>query len=129
MKDYKVRSEKKEARSAGRRKNSKYWYQKRIEQQEASYETVADTSLPFVKLINVGERLIVNKVQGYLQVRNSRYRKLPIVFKLLFLVVHVQSRIVYYLMNLHNQPRTVYFARVQLILIVLHLLYRNSLSL
>ncbi|ORY92088.1 6-phosphofructo-2-kinase-domain-containing protein [Syncephalastrum racemosum] len=63
-------------------------YKKRIEQQESVYETIADTKLPFVKLINVGERLIVNKVQGYLQ-----------------------SRIVYYLMNLHNQPRTVYFAR------------------
>ncbi|KAG0173407.1 hypothetical protein DFQ28_001581 [Apophysomyces sp. BC1034] len=63
-------------------------YTHRIEQHMANYETIADLSLPFVKLMNVGEQLIVNNVQGYLQ-----------------------SRIVYYLMNLHNRPRTIYFAR------------------
>ncbi|KAI8370639.1 6-phosphofructo-2-kinase-domain-containing protein [Radiomyces spectabilis] len=63
-------------------------YTKRIEQHKINYETIADLSLPFVKLMNVGEQLIVNNVQGYLQ-----------------------SRVVYYLMNLHNRPRTIYFAR------------------
>ncbi|KAI9488129.1 6-phosphofructo-2-kinase-domain-containing protein [Zychaea mexicana] len=63
-------------------------YTDRIKQHELDYETISDTSLPFVKLMNVGERLIVNHVQGYLQ-----------------------SRMVYYLMNLHNRPRTIFFAR------------------
>ncbi|CAM0140106.1 unnamed protein product [Umbelopsis sp. WA50703] len=38
--------------------------------------------------MNVGEQIIVNNVHGYLQ-----------------------SRLVFYLMNLHIQPRTIYFAR------------------
>ncbi|KAI8138089.1 6-phosphofructo-2-kinase-domain-containing protein [Fennellomyces sp. T-0311] len=63
-------------------------YTERIKQHELDYETIRDPSLPFVKLMNVGERLIVNHVQGYLQ-----------------------SRMVYYLMNLHNRRRTVFFAR------------------
>ncbi|KAI9271724.1 6-phosphofructo-2-kinase-domain-containing protein [Phascolomyces articulosus] len=64
-------------------------YTDRIKQHELDYETISDTSLPFVKLMNVGERLIVNHVQGYLQ-----------------------SRMVYYLMNLHNRFRTIFFARI-----------------
>ncbi|KAI8967802.1 6-phosphofructo-2-kinase-domain-containing protein [Mycotypha africana] len=63
-------------------------YNHRIEQCESKYETISNLSLPFVKLMNVGERIIVNNVQGYLQ-----------------------TRVVYFLMNLHNTPRTIYFAR------------------
>ncbi|CDH54432.1 bifunctional 6-phosphofructo-2-kinase fructose--bisphosphate 2-phosphatase [Lichtheimia corymbifera JMRC:FSU:9682] len=63
-------------------------YENRIKEHEAYYETINDVSMPFVKLINVGEHLVVNRVQGYLQ-----------------------SRIVYYLMNLHNRPRLIFFAR------------------
>ncbi|CAO3626010.1 unnamed protein product [Cunninghamella blakesleeana] len=63
-------------------------YTRRIQQHEAVYETIEDLTFPFVKLINVGEKLIVNNVHGYLQ-----------------------SRVVYYLMNLHNRPRIIYFAR------------------
>ncbi|KAI7893595.1 6-phosphofructo-2-kinase-domain-containing protein [Mucor mucedo] len=63
-------------------------YTHRIEQCEVHYKTITELSFPFVKLMNVGEQLIVNNVRGYLQ-----------------------SRIVYYLMNLHNHPRTIYFAR------------------
>ncbi|KAK4515899.1 uncharacterized protein ATC70_010857 [Mucor velutinosus] len=63
-------------------------YTHRIEQCELHYKVISDLTLPFVKLMNFGEQLIVNNVQGYLQ-----------------------SRIVYYLMNLHNRPRTIYFAR------------------
>ncbi|KAI8974444.1 6-phosphofructo-2-kinase-domain-containing protein [Pilobolus umbonatus] len=63
-------------------------YRHRIMQHEENYETITDTTLPFVKNMNAGEQLIVNNVIGYLQ-----------------------SRIVYYLMNLHIQPRTIYFAR------------------
>lgn len=34
-----------------------------------TYETITDLSQPFVKLMNVGEQIIVNNVHGYLQVR------------------------------------------------------------
>ncbi|KAI7899839.1 6-phosphofructo-2-kinase-domain-containing protein [Cokeromyces recurvatus] len=63
-------------------------YRRRIKQHEEYYETITDTTLPFVKNMNAGEQFIVNNVIGYLQ-----------------------SRIVYYLMNLHIQRRTIYFAR------------------
>jgi len=62
-------------------------YKHRIKQHEENYETITDTTLPFVKNMNAGEHFIVNNVIGYLQ-----------------------SRMVYYLMNLHIQPRTIYFA-------------------
>ncbi|KAJ2961772.1 hypothetical protein NQZ79_g3078 [Umbelopsis isabellina] len=42
---------------------------KRIEQHMLTYETIADLSQPFVKLMNVGEQIIVNNVHGYLQVK------------------------------------------------------------
>ncbi|GAA5814368.1 hypothetical protein MFLAVUS_007863 [Mucor flavus] len=63
-------------------------YKRRIKQHEDNYETITDTTLPFVKNMNAGEQFIVNNVIGYLQ-----------------------SRIVYYLMNLHIERRTIYFAR------------------
>ncbi|KAI8636617.1 6-phosphofructo-2-kinase-domain-containing protein [Parasitella parasitica] len=63
-------------------------YKRRIKQHEDNYETITDTTLPFVKNMNAGEQFIVNNVIGYLQ-----------------------SRIVYYLMNLHIQRRNIYFAR------------------
>ncbi|KAI7859429.1 6-phosphofructo-2-kinase-domain-containing protein [Circinella umbellata] len=63
-------------------------YKHRIERLMEHYETISDTGIPFVKLLNVGEKIIVNNVMGYLQ-----------------------SRMVYYLMNLHVQPRKIYFAR------------------
>ncbi|KAI9029752.1 bifunctional 6-phosphofructo-2-kinase/fructose-2,6-bisphosphate 2-phosphatase [Phycomyces nitens] len=63
-------------------------YKERIKRHEALYQTMTDTSLPFVKLMNVGEKIIVNNVAGYLQ-----------------------SRILHYLTNLHITPRTIYFAR------------------
>ncbi|EPY74341.1 hypothetical protein CB1_002101001 [Camelus ferus] len=44
--------------------------------------------LSFIKVINVGQRFLVNKVQDY-----------------------IQSKIVYYLMNIHVQPRTIYLCR------------------
>lgn len=44
--------------------------------------------LSFIKVIDVGRRFLVNRVQD-----------------------HIQSRIVYYLMNIHVQPRTIYLCR------------------
>ncbi|KAG0231140.1 hypothetical protein BGW42_000491 [Actinomortierella wolfii] len=63
-------------------------FKRRIDNHIPFYTTITDLSLSFVKLINAGERIIVNNVNGYLQ-----------------------SKIVYYLMNLHISPRTIYFAR------------------
>ncbi|KAG0341089.1 hypothetical protein BG004_006156 [Podila humilis] len=63
-------------------------FKRRIDNHVPFYTTISDLSLSFVKLINVGERIIVNNVHGFLQ-----------------------SKVVYYLMNLHISPRKIYFAR------------------
>ncbi|XP_018610357.2 6-phosphofructo-2-kinase/fructose-2,6-bisphosphatase 3-like isoform X3 [Scleropages formosus] len=67
-------------------------FQKRIECYQATYEPLDpdeyDRNLSFIKVIDVGRRFLVNRVQD-----------------------HVQSRIVYYLMNIHVQPRTIYLCR------------------
>jgi len=67
---------------------------KRIEHHVPYYEPITDSSLSFIKVhnlgveANVGEHVIVNNVKGYLQ-----------------------TRIVYYLINLHISTRTVYFLK------------------
>lgn len=63
-------------------------YYGRIRDREKSYETVEETTWPFIRIINVGEKIMVNNIRGYLQ-----------------------SRIVFFLMNIHNRPRMIYFAR------------------
>ncbi|KAF9551217.1 hypothetical protein EC957_010103 [Mortierella hygrophila] len=63
-------------------------FKRRIENHMPFYVTIEDKTLSWVKLINVGEKIIVNNVHGFLQ-----------------------SKIVYYLMNLHISPRKIYFAR------------------
>ncbi|KAF8330106.1 bifunctional 6-phosphofructo-2-kinase fructose-2,6-bisphosphate 2-phosphatase [Amanita rubescens] len=63
-------------------------YYRRINDHEKFYQTVEETEWPFIKIINVGEKIEVNNIQGYLQ-----------------------SRIVFFLMNIHNRYRTIYFAR------------------
>jgi 6-phosphofructo-2-kinase / fructose-2,6-biphosphatase 2 len=63
----------------------------RIKNYERVYETIDDTEnhLTYVKLINVGKMIIVNQLQDYLQ-----------------------SRCVYFLMNLHIKPRSIWLSRV-----------------
>uniref|UniRef100_A0A3P8ZKS3 6-phosphofructo-2-kinase domain-containing protein n=1 Tax=Esox lucius TaxID=8010 RepID=A0A3P8ZKS3_ESOLU len=66
-------------------------FKKRIECYENSYETldeVWDRHLSYIKIIDVGRRYLVNQVQD-----------------------HIQSRIVYYLMNIHITPRSIYLCR------------------
>ncbi|KAJ7683031.1 6-phosphofructo-2-kinase-domain-containing protein [Mycena rosella] len=63
-------------------------YYSRIRDHEIYYEPVEETTWPFIRIINVGEKIMVNNIQGYLQ-----------------------SRIVFFLMNIHNRYRTIYFAR------------------
>ncbi|KAJ3240052.1 Fructose-2,6-bisphosphatase [Chytriomyces hyalinus] len=67
-------------------------FMSRIYHYSKTYETLSrsenNSKISFVKLINIGERVLVNNVRGY-----------------------IQSRIVYFLMNLNITPRCVYFSR------------------
>ncbi|CAO3630064.1 unnamed protein product [Cunninghamella blakesleeana] len=63
-------------------------YKERIERNRIKYETIDDTLISFIKMIDAGKQLRINKVEGYLQ-----------------------SKIVYFLINSHIQPRTIYLAR------------------
>lgn len=71
---------------------------RRIKQYEASYQPIADGEggkteerYSYLKVINVGKRVTANHIHGYLQ-----------------------SRVAYYLMNLHLKPRSIFFSRVSL---------------
>jgi len=62
----------------------------RIRNYEKVYQTIDEDEkdLTYVKIINVGKQVIINKIQDYLQ-----------------------SRVVYYLMNLHIKPRSIWLSR------------------
>jgi len=61
---------------------------RRIKEYEAVYETITEPSLSYFKIINVGDQVTVCRIHGYLQ-----------------------SRIAFYLMNLHLKPRSIFFSR------------------
>lgn len=64
---------------------------KRIEHYEEKYEPLDESEekeLSFMKIYNTGEKVVVHKHEG-----------------------HIQARIVYYLMNIHITPRTIYLTR------------------
>lgn len=64
---------------------------KRIGHYESVYETMdaaTDSDLTFVKLVNVNSQIILNRIETYLE-----------------------SRIVYYVMNLHIKPRSIWLSR------------------
>ncbi|XP_035016181.1 6-phosphofructo-2-kinase/fructose-2,6-bisphosphatase isoform X1 [Hippoglossus stenolepis] len=64
---------------------------KRIECYKLTYlplDDDKDRNLSYIKIFNVGSRYLVNRVQD-----------------------HIQSRIVYYLMNIHVTPRSIYLCR------------------
>ncbi|KAI6043915.1 6-phosphofructo-2-kinase-domain-containing protein [Pisolithus marmoratus] len=63
-------------------------YYGRIRLREQAYETIEETDWPYIRIFNVGEKIMVNQIRGYLQ-----------------------SRIVFFLMNIHNRFRMIYFAR------------------
>lgn len=65
---------------------------KRLGHYEATYETITEEDLTYIKLINVGTQYIINMIRGYLE-----------------------SRIVYYLMNLHTRSKRIWFSRVKYI--------------
>ncbi|KAL9940427.1 hypothetical protein V8E36_001132 [Tilletia maclaganii] len=64
----------------------------RIKQYETSYETVdkdaSEASLSYCKILDVGRSVVINQFHGYLE-----------------------SRIAFYLMNLHLTPRNIFFSR------------------
>ena len=61
----------------------------RIRQYEDVYETITEPHLSYLRITNVGSQVTVCRIHGYLQ-----------------------SRIAFYLMNLHIKPRTIFFSRV-----------------
>ena len=65
-------------------------FRERIRNYERVYETIDEDEkdLTYVKLINVGSQVIINNIQDY-----------------------IQSRVVYYLMNLHIKPRSIWISR------------------
>ncbi|AOW05555.1 6-phosphofructo-2-kinase-domain-containing protein [Yarrowia lipolytica] len=65
-------------------------FQNRIKKYEAVYETLGEneTDLTYVKLMNVGAQVVINRIQSYLE-----------------------SRVVYYIMNLHIKPRYIWLSR------------------
>lgn len=66
-------------------------FKKRIRHYKSAYETIdpkLDGDLSYIKIIDVGRRFQVNHVAD-----------------------HIQSRIVYYLMNIHVTPRSIYLCR------------------
>ncbi|ESO11360.1 hypothetical protein HELRODRAFT_186255 [Helobdella robusta] len=66
-------------------------FKKKIKRLELEYETIdeiKDEHLSYMKIIDQGRMFLVNKVHG-----------------------HVESRVVYYLMNIHVLPRTIYLTR------------------
>lgn len=74
----------------------------RIEHYKERYEPLdeqRESHLSFMKIYDTGEKVLVHKHEG-----------------------HIQSRIVYYLMNIHIVPRTIYLCRVS-IYVILYLVY------
>lgn len=64
----------------------------RIEHYQEKYQVldeITEKDLSYMKIYNTGEKVVVHKHEG-----------------------HIQSRIVYYLMNIHITPRTIYLTRV-----------------
>ncbi|KAF8610235.1 bifunctional 6-phosphofructo-2-kinase/fructose-2,6-bisphosphate 2-phosphatase [Ceratobasidium sp. AG-I] len=63
-------------------------FRNRIKQYESVYETVTEPHLSYLKIINVGSQVQMYRIHGYLQ-----------------------SRIAFYLMNLHLKPRSIFMSR------------------
>jgi len=62
---------------------------RRISEYEKVYQTITEPHLSYIKIVNVGKEVTVSRIHGYLQ-----------------------SRIAFYLMNLHLKPRSIYLSRV-----------------
>lgn len=67
-------------------------FRRRIAAYESVYQTITEPGISFCRILNVGEQVTMNRINGYLQ-----------------------SRIAFYLMNLHLKPRSIYLSRVSLV--------------
>ncbi|GBE82576.1 Fructose-2,6-bisphosphatase [Sparassis crispa] len=70
------------------REEAKADFLRRIREYEAVYETITEPHLSYLRIINVGDQVTMCRIHGYLQ-----------------------SRIAFYLMNLHLKPRSIFFSR------------------
>ncbi|ETW85635.1 hypothetical protein HETIRDRAFT_32529 [Heterobasidion irregulare TC 32-1] len=68
--------------------DAKQDFLRRIKQYESVYETITEPHLSYLRITNVGNQTTVCRIHGYLQ-----------------------SRIAFYLMNLHLKPRSIFFSR------------------
>ena len=75
------------------REKAKQDFLRRIKEYEAVYETITEPHLSYLRIKNVGDQVTVCRINGYLQ-----------------------SRIAFYLMNLHLKPRSIFFSRVRALL-------------
>jgi len=69
-------------------------FRQRIEHYQEKYQPLHETeedNLSYMKIYNTGEKIIIHKHEG-----------------------HIQSRIVYFLMNIHITKRTIYLTRVSI---------------
>lgn len=71
------------------REEAKADFLRRIAEYEAVYETITEPRLSYFRITNVGSQVTLCRINGYLQ-----------------------SRIAFYLMNLHLNPRSVLLSRV-----------------
>ena len=71
------------------REQAKADFERRIREYEAVYETITEPHLSYLRIKNVGNQVTLCHIHGYLQ-----------------------SRIAFYLMNLHLKPRSIFFSRV-----------------
>ena len=74
------------------REQAKADFERRIREYEAVYETITEPHLSHLRIINVGNQVTLCHIHGYLQ-----------------------SRIAFYLMNLHLKPRSIFFSRVRVL--------------
>jgi len=63
-------------------------FRERIKHYERAYETISDDSLQYIKLFDVGKKIVANRITGYLP-----------------------GRIIFFLMNLHITPRPIWLTR------------------
>jgi len=65
---------------------------RRIREYEKVYETISEPHLSYLRIVNVGSQVELSRINGYLQ-----------------------SRIAYFLTNLHLKSRSIYLSRVGLL--------------
>ena len=72
-------------------------FKERIRNYAKAYQTIDEDEnhLTYLKIMDVGKQVIINRIQDYLQ-----------------------SRVVYYLMNLHIKPRSIWLSRVCFLFLV-----------